>query len=76
MADLIPRVGYTAGQTNQGVWQAMQRVSLIFVLVLSVGNLSGCGQKGPLYRDAPAQEVPDRLDATAGQASDSRHGSS
>lgn len=40
--------------------------TIIFLLVLA-GFLAGCGQKGPLYREVPAENVD-----AADQASDSR----
>ncbi|MDX1552387.1 MAG: lipoprotein [Marinobacter sp.] len=42
--------------------------TIIFLLVMA-GFIAGCGQKGPLYREAPSGN-----DAAAEQASDSEQG--
>ena len=42
--------------------------TIIFLLVM-VAFIAGCGQKGPLYREAPSGN-----DTTADQASDSERG--
>ena len=44
------------------------KAGLISVFLLAMaGNLTGCGQKGPLYRDAPAK-VDAVTEPGAGQA--------
>jgi len=53
------------------------KAGLITVLLLVLaGNLSGCGQKGPLYRESPAQaasvKTPDAEKDPASDAEETR----
>lgn len=49
-------------QVGQVRWPGLTVLLLVSLVI------SGCGQKGPLYRDAPAPEV--EQSATAGQQDD------
>lgn len=37
----------------------MHRFQLMLVIILLAASLAGCGQKGPLYQESPAQESPE-----------------